>query len=44
MAGMTHDVRELNQYTGVLTAACALCLLFCVAAVNALHGTLRRFV
>ena len=40
---MTHDLSELNQWTGLFTAICALALFFCVVALEKVAFILRRF-
>lgn len=40
---MTHDVSELNQYTGAFTGACAIFLLFIGLSVSELVRTVQKF-
>lgn len=43
MADMTHDLSELNQYTGLFTGFCALALFFVVSMLGQALKTVQRF-
>lgn len=40
---MTHNLNELNQYTGVFTGGCLLALYFCVFGLQSIGKILVRF-
>ncbi len=40
---MTHDIRELNRYTGMFSAGCFFASIFCVYGLQEIGKVLIRF-
>ena len=40
---MEHDLRELNEYTGMFSAGCFLALIFCVYILGKIGEAIYRF-